>query len=76
MQVSDEEMTAALVAVHCLLHEAAEPEAADHPARPANWHAAAMLDTQGLVSGRSAATATWASADRAGREGRWSPGIV
>ncbi|GAB4189313.1 MAG: hypothetical protein OHK0022_01520 [Roseiflexaceae bacterium] len=76
MLLGDDELAAALIAVRCYLEEDALPAEAEPPAAPNAWRAAAVLDGQGLTPGRNGAGATWATADRAGREWRWSSGIV
>ena len=76
MTVSDDELAAALAAVRCYLErETPDDQAQDAPA-PDAWRVAAVVEGHGLTPARSGACASWASADRAGREARWSRGIV
>jgi hypothetical protein len=68
----DDLVAAALAAV------ALYTEAADAPSPPAArpaWRTAALLAAQGVAPARSPAV-TWATAERAGRAGRWSAGIL
>lgn len=76
MSVSDDEMAAALIAIRCYLEQevpiAREP---DPPPRD-SWRSAALMEGQGLTAARNGTLSAWSSADRAGREARWSLGIV
>jgi len=76
MSLSDDELAAALVAVRCYLeHETQAGSAQDEPPTDA-WRVAAVIEGHGLTPARNGAGAAWAGADRAGREARWSRGIV
>ncbi len=77
MLLGDDELAAALIAVRCYLEEETPPADGQRPtAARGAWRAAAVLDGQGLAPARNGAGSTWATAERAGRECRWSTGIV
>lgn len=71
----DEDIAAAILAA---LTSYIEPGAPDEPGAAASsaWRAAGVLAAQGLPTARGAGAATWSTAERAGRAGRWSQGIV
>lgn len=76
MSVSDDEMAAALIAIRCYLEQDV-PIAQEQDAPPRDpWHSAALMEGHGLAAARNGALSSWSSADRAGREARWSPGIL
>lgn len=70
--ITDDEVAAALAAVS--LYLAAEGGAGGD-ARPV-WQVAAVVAAQGGAPARGQPRATWAAADRAGRAGRWSAGLL
>lgn len=74
---NEDEVAAALAAVSSVLAEETDMQHAEPvvAARSA-WRAAAILESQGLPAGRSAADAVWGRTARAQRSRRWSKGII
>jgi hypothetical protein len=73
----DDDTAAAIAAAIACLVEQEQLEVANTPAvSRSTWSAAGTLAAHGLPSVGGATHAAWASAERAGREGRWTYGIV
>jgi hypothetical protein len=58
------------------LHLSADAMEAMSGLPPSAWQVAAAVEAQELPPSRAARHRTWASAERARREGRWSNGIL
>jgi hypothetical protein len=71
----DDTAAAVLAAVAWLIEQKQADQTRDVSDRTA-WQAAAVLAAQGLPPARSGAYASWHTADRAGRAGRWSYGMI
>ena len=71
----DDIAAAVLAAVACLIEQEQADQTLDAAGCTA-WQAAALAAAQGLPPARNGAYASWHTADRARRVGRWSYGIV
>ena len=71
----DDTAAAVLAAVACLIEQKQADQTLD-PSGCTAWQAAALIAVQGLPPARNGAYASWHTADRAQRTGRWSYGIV
>ncbi|MEN9939163.1 MAG: hypothetical protein RLZZ387_5742 [Chloroflexota bacterium] len=71
--LDDDFVAAALAAVALFLE--AEQGAEEAAASPA-WQVAGVVAAQGVAPARGAPRATWPTADRIARAGRWSAGLL